>query len=153
LTQGNLADIRPLFAARTGGRDMEYKSIISFIGSEAELSGTLPKAIGFARQCEAHLTACLLGVDMTPAGGFYMGASPILLQETLERAQSDAEALEATARRMFEGQGVRWGAESAVVQFGGLPALVGLRSRFSDLVIQSRPYGPGTIATQEAAIE
>ena len=132
---------------------MEYKSIISFIGSEAELSGTLPKAIGFARQCEAHLTACLLGVDMTPAGGFYMGASPILLQETLERAQSEAEALESTARKMFEGQGVRWGAESAVVQFGGLPALVGLRSRFSDLVIQSRPYGPGTIATQEAAIE
>lgn len=132
---------------------MEYKSIISFIGSEAELRATLPKAIAFARTCEAHLTACLLGVDMTPAGGFYMGASPILLQETLERAQSEAETLEGTARKMLDGQGVRWGAESAVVQFGGLPALVGLRARFSDLVVQTRPYGAGTTATQEAAIE
>lgn len=132
---------------------MDYKSIITFLGSQAEMSATLPQAMAFAARHEAHLTACLLGVDMTPAGGFYMGASPILLQETLERAQSDAEALEVGARAMLEGQGIRWSAESAVVQFGGLPSLVGLRARFSDLVIQTRPYGPGCLPTQEAVIE
>ncbi|MCB1407066.1 MAG: universal stress protein [Rhodobacteraceae bacterium] len=132
---------------------MDYKSIITFLGSEAEMSATLPAAIKFAKVHESHLNACLLGVDMTPAGGFYMGASPILLQETLERAQTEAEGLEAGARRMLEGQGLRWGAESAVVQFGGLPALVGLRSRFCDLVIQSSPYGTDTLPTQEAVIE
>lgn len=132
---------------------MGYKSIITFLGSEAEMSATLPAAIKFASMHDSHLNACLLGVDMTPAGGFYMGASPILLQETLERAQAEAEALEAGARRMLDRQGIRWGAESAVVQFGGLPALVGLRSRFSDLVIQSSPYGPNTLPTQEAVLE
>ncbi len=132
---------------------MAYKSILTFLGSEPELAATLPQAVRFAVAREAHLSACLLGVDMTPAGGFYMGASPILLQETLERAQAEAEALEARARRMLEGESLRWGAESAVVQFGGLPALVGLKARFSDLVIQSRPYGPDASAIQEATIE
>ena len=132
---------------------MAYKSITTFIGSEAELDATLPAAVSIAQAQDAHLTACLLGVDMTPAGGFYMGASPILLQETLERAQGDAEALEALARKRLERETLRWATESAVVQFGGLPGLVGLRARFSDLVIQSRPYGRNSLPTQEAVVE
>ena len=132
---------------------MAYKSITTFIGSQAELDATLPAAITIAQAQDGHLTACMLGVDMTPAGGFYMGASPILLQETLERAQGDAEVLEALARRRLERDTLRWATESAVVQFGGLPGLVGLRARFSDLVVQSRPYGREALPTQEAVIE
>ncbi|MCC5987541.1 MAG: universal stress protein [Pararhodobacter sp.] len=132
---------------------MGYKSISTFLASQAEVDATLPPAMEFARAQDAHLNACLLGVDMTPAGGFYMGASPLLLQETLERAQADAQALETTARKRLAAESLRWGTESTVVQFGGLPALVGLRARFSDLVIQSRPYGPDALPTQEAVIE
>ncbi|WP_323035390.1 universal stress protein [Pararhodobacter sp.] len=132
---------------------MAYKSIVTFLGSEAELSATLPAALAFARDHQAHLTSYLLGVDMTPAGGFYMGASPILLQETLERAQHEAEALEVIARRLCEKHDLRWSTDSAVVQFGGLPAMVGLRARFSDLVIQTSPYGENALPTQEAALE
>ncbi|MFN4101439.1 MAG: universal stress protein [Pararhodobacter sp.] len=132
---------------------MSFKSIVTFLASEAEVAGTLPQAIRFALSQNAHLTACLMGVDMTPAGGFYMGASPILLQETLEHAQADAEVLEEQARRMLEGHPLNWAAESAVAQFGGLPGLVGLRARFSDLVIQSRPYGKDALPSQEAVIE
>ena len=132
---------------------MAFKSIITFLGGEAELAATLPAATAFAKLHDAHLTACLMGVDMTPAGGFYMGASPIILQETLERAQADAEALEKSARIALNGRSLRWAAESAVVQYGGLPGLVGLRARFTDLVIQTKPYGKNAVPTQEAAIE
>ncbi|WP_209424914.1 universal stress protein [Pararhodobacter sp. SW119] len=132
---------------------MDYKSITTFIGSESELKMTLPAAMDFTRTQDGHLSTCLLGVDMTPAGGFYMGASPILLQETLERAQGDAEALEKLARKQLDQQTLRWSTESAVVQFGGLPGMVGLRARFSDLVIQARPYGRDALPTQEAVIE
>ena len=132
---------------------MSFKSISTFLASGAELEGTLPAAIAIAQREDAHLTACLLGVDMTPAGGFYMGASPLLLQETLERAQSDAEALEARAHKLLSAETLRWGSESAVVQFGGLPALVGLRARFSDLVVQSGPYVENALPTQEAVLE
>ncbi len=132
---------------------MSFKSISTLLASGAELEGSLPAAITIAQREDAHLTACLLGVDMTPAGGFYMGASPLLLQETLERAQSDAEALEARARKLLSAETLRWGSESAVVQFGGLPALVGLRARFSDLVVQSGPYVENALPTQEAVLE
>ena len=132
---------------------MAYKTITSFIGSQAEMDITLPSAIAFAQAQDGHLSTCLRGVDMTPAGGFYMGASPILLQETLERAQTDAEALEALARKKLERETLRWSTDSAVVQFGGLPSLVGLRARFSDLVIQARPYGREALPTQEAVVE
>jgi nucleotide-binding universal stress UspA family protein len=132
---------------------MGYKSIVTFLSSTAEFDSTLDPAIQLARRFDAHLTVSTLGVDMTPAGGFYMGASPILLQETLDRAQGDAKALESSARRILDGADLRWAAESMVVQFGGLPAMVGLRSRFSDLVIQSRPYGRDALPTQEAVVE
>lgn len=132
---------------------MAYKSITTFLAGAAELETTLPPAIDFALRQDAHLSACLLGVDMTPAGGFYMGASPLLLQETLERAQADAGLLEKQARAHFANQPLRWSTESTVVQFGGLPALVGLRARFSDLVVQTRPYGRDALPTQEAVIE
>lgn len=132
---------------------MAYKSITSFIASEAELNLTLPSAIQIAQAQDGHLTACMLGVDMTPAGGFYMGASPIILQETLERAQTDAQRLEALAREQLNRETIRWGVESFIVQFGGLPSMVGLRSRFSDLVVQTRPYGDKSLPTQEAVVE
>ena len=132
---------------------MGYKSIVTFLSSAAEVEGTLPPALEIARAFDAHLTACSLGVDMTPSGGFYMGASPILLQETLERAQGDASTLEAVARRKLATSDLRWSSESMVVQFGGLPAMVGMRARFSDLVIQSRPYDRGAHPAQEAVIE
>ncbi|WP_127107169.1 universal stress protein [Pararhodobacter zhoushanensis] len=132
---------------------MAYKSILSFLSSASELDTTLPDAIQFSQSHDAHLTACMLGVDLTPAGGFYMGASPVLLQETLERAQTEAEALEARGRHQLEGQSLRWSVDSAIAQFGGLPMLVGQRARFADLVIQSRPYGADVTPAQEAVIE
>ena len=132
---------------------MGYKSISTFLASSAEIDVTLPAAIAFAQAQDAHLAACMLGVDMIPAGGFYMGASPLLLQETLDRAQRDAQALETKARKSLGAGTMRWSAESAVAQFGGLPAMVGLRARFSDLVIQSRPYAGKALPTQEAVIE
>ncbi|TVR49293.1 MAG: universal stress protein [Rhodobacteraceae bacterium] len=132
---------------------MAFKTISTFTATDREVDTILPAAMALAQREDAHLTACMLGVDMTPAGGFYMGASPLLLQETLERAQADAEALEDRARRHLSGQTLRWASEAAVVQFGGLPALVGLRARFSDLVVQAAPYGPDAPPTREAVIE
>lgn len=132
---------------------MAYKTVLTFLSGEAELNATLPGAIRLALAHDAHLTACLLGVDMTPMGGFYMGASPVLLQETLSRAEAEAEALERKARKLLDQPILRWSSESAVAQFGGLPGLVGLRARFADLVVQMRPYGKGVLPSQEAVIE
>lgn len=132
---------------------MAFKSILTFLGSAGEAQVTLPNAVHVALAQDAHLSVHALGVDLTPMGGFYMGASPILLQETLERAEVEARAVEAAARRFLDVPTLRWGSDSAVVHFGGLSAHVGLRARFADLVIQSRPYGAGALPTQEGVVE
>jgi nucleotide-binding universal stress UspA family protein len=132
---------------------MAYTSLATFVTSEAEMDQVLPAAIDFARRQDAHLTVYTLGVDMVPAGGFYMGASPLLLTEALGRAQETAEELAARARARLQGETLRWGVEPAIAPFGGLPSLVGQRARFTDLVIQARPYGRGALPAQEAVLE
>lgn len=132
---------------------MGYKSITTFLSTRSELDATLPVAASIAQNCDGHLAANLLGVDMTPAGGFYMGASTLVLQETLDRARTDAQALEAAARQYLNNQTLRWATDAAVAQFAGLSALVGLRARFCDLVVQSAPYGRNASPVQEAVVE
>jgi nucleotide-binding universal stress UspA family protein len=132
---------------------MGYKSIATFLSSQVDAELTLPAAIAVAQTCDGHLSANLLGVDMTPAGGFYMGASTLVLQETLDRARSDAQALEAAARQRLGRETLRWATDAALVQFAGLSAMVGLRARFADIVVQSAPYGRHANPVQEAVVE
>jgi len=132
---------------------MAYKSIATFLSSEAEMDQALPAAIAFARNQDAHLSVCTLGIDMVPAGGFYMGASPLIVTEALGRAQETAQILESRVQQQLQGETLRWATEPAVAPFGGLQSLVGLRARFSDLVIQARPYGRDALPAQEAVVE
>jgi nucleotide-binding universal stress UspA family protein len=132
---------------------MSYKSLITFVTDPATMDATLDAAIALTRREDAHLDVCCLGIDHTQPGYFYAGAPAMIYQETLDRARAEAEALEKTARRRLEREDIRWGAEAAVVQIGGLASLVGLRARFSDLVIQPKPYGEGRTPDAEAVVE
>ncbi len=132
---------------------MAYKSIITFLSAQSEMDQALPAATEFARAQDAHLSVCTLGVDMIPAGGFYIGASPMIVTEALGRAQETAQALEARAQAFLQDGTLRWSSEPAVAPYGGLQGLVGLRARFSDLVIQAPPYGRESLPAQEAVIE
>lgn len=132
---------------------MAYKSVATFLTAEAEIDLALPAAIDFARRQDAHLSVCTLGIDMVPAGGFYMGASPLLVTEALGRAQETAQGLDAMVGARLQGETVRWASEPAVAPFGGVSALVGVRARFADLVVQAQPYGSGAMPAQEAVIE
>jgi len=130
-----------------------YKSITTIAASEIGLRETLAAAIGFAQTQDAHLDVCCLGVDNTQAAGFYAGAPAVIYQEALDRARADAEALEARARELLRSADIRWGTDSAVVTLGGVASYVGLRARFSDLVIAARPYGAERGINEEAIIE
>jgi nucleotide-binding universal stress UspA family protein len=132
---------------------MAYKSLMTFVTDAATIRPALDAAITLARRQDAHLDVCCLGVDHTQPGYFYAGAPAMIYQETLDRARAEAEALEKTVRERLGREDIRWGAESAVVQIGGLAGLVGLRARFSDLVIQPKPYGEGRTPDAEAVVE
>lgn len=131
---------------------MGYKTILTVITQPGQ-TAQLDAAISLARREDAHLDVFCLGVDHTQTGYYYAGASAYVFQEAIDRAMAAAEALETEARGRLESQDIRWSAESAVAQMGGVSALIAQRARFADLVVLSQPYGEGAAPDAEAVVE
>ncbi|GAA6188344.1 universal stress protein [Litorivita sp. NS0012-18] len=132
---------------------MAYKSIFSVLTDEALIKPTLDHAIALATRLDAHVDALCLGVDRSQTGYYYAGASAAVLQETISRAQTEAEAIEAAARAVFGPSEIRWSAESGVAQLADLARHVATRARFSDLAVLPQPYGTDRGAELEPIVE
>jgi nucleotide-binding universal stress UspA family protein len=85
--------------------------------------------------------------------GFYAGAPAIIYQDALDSAQASAEALAQITKTHLHGRSIRWGVDTAVLTLGGINSFVGLKARFSDLVILPRPYGESRGPQDEIATE
>ena len=120
---------------------MAYKSICTFLASDADAVAQLDSAARLAARFDAHLEVCCLGIDTTQSVGFYAGAPAIIYQDALDSAQASANALADKAKAHLRGADIRWCVDSAVLTLGGINSYVGLKSRFCDLVILPRPYG------------
>lgn len=131
---------------------MGYKTILTVLTDPAQ-QPQLEAAIAIARHEDAHLDIFCLAVDHTQSGFYYAGASAYVFQEAIDRAMQDAGALESWARGVLEQSGIRFSIDSAVAQLGGLSTLVGMRARFADLVVLSRPYGEKGDGDAEAITE
>ncbi|MBA4489693.1 universal stress protein [Paracoccus sp. S1E-3] len=131
---------------------MGYKTILTVISTEGQ-QGQLDAAIDMARREDAHLDVFCLGIDHSQTGYYYAGASAYVFQDSIDKAMAAAETLEAAARARLEREDIRWSVESAVAQIGGLTTLIGMRARFSDLVVLSRPYGDDAPPDGEAVTE
>jgi nucleotide-binding universal stress UspA family protein len=132
---------------------MGYKSILTVVTNKATAHQALEAATEVARREKGHLDVLCLGIDRTQTGYYYAGASAVILQETLDRAQKEAEALGEFVKAKMQAEDLAWGTESAVAQIAGLARLVADRARFADLVVLPRPYGKGRGIEDEAVIE
>ncbi len=132
---------------------MAYKSLLTIVTDVKAQAAQIDAAIALARREDAHLDALCLGIDRTQTGYYYAGATAMIHQETLERAQNEAQATEEAVRARLGTEDVRWAAESAVAQLGGMSGLVALRARFADLVVQAQPYGNSGGQEGEAVVE
>ena len=132
---------------------MAYRSILTVVTNPAAIPQVLDSAAAMARREKAHLDILCTGIDRTQTGYYYAGANAMILQETLERAQQDADELAAAARGQMQKSDVSWNVESAVAQIAGLSQLVAERARFADLVVLPRPYGENRDIEDEAVIE
>ncbi|SUZ33107.1 hypothetical protein ROE7235_02875 [Roseibaca ekhonensis] len=120
---------------------MAYKSLISFVVSEDGLDTVLDAAIALAERLDAHLEVCCLAVDSTQVAGFYAGAPAVIFQESIDALQTQAEALREVVRTRLNGCPIRWSTDDVVVPMGTIGSYVGLKARFSDLVLLPCPYG------------
>ncbi len=132
---------------------MAYKSVLTILTDAASAPRALAAGSAVARREKGHLDILALGIDRTQTGYYYAGASAIILQEALDRAQDEAESLARLARERMAASDVLWGVEAAVAQVAGLTRLTAERARFADLVVLPRPYGPGRTVEDEAVVE
>lgn len=132
---------------------MTYKSLLTVLTDQKVADAPLNHMIALAEALDAHAEALCLGVDRTQTGYYYAGANAMVLQETLARANSEAEALLNHANEVLGKSGVRWSAEEGIAQIADLGRHVAFRARFADLVVLPHPYGEGRGAEIEPIIE
>lgn len=120
---------------------MGYKTILTVVSDEALAQSTVDHAAALAAGWDAHLDAVCFGVDRTQTGYYYAGANAMILQETINRATADAEALTKTVRAALGRTDARWAVEEGVAQLADIGRHVAGRARFADLVVLPKPYG------------
>jgi nucleotide-binding universal stress UspA family protein len=134
---------------------MTYKSILTVSTDPARASGAIAAAARICAATDGHLDVLALGIDRNQVGYSYIGASPVLMQVTQERAEADARQTEAAVRRAVaaEAPGLRVSVDAAVTQLGVLTDIVAQRAQFADLVVLTRPYGGDQGPEAEAVVE
>lgn len=132
---------------------MAYKSLLTVLTDVRIAQAPLDQIIALAGAQDGHAEALCLGVDRTQTGYYYAGANAMVLQETLERAHSEAAEVLGYAEEQLGRSGVRWSTDSGVAQLADLGRHVAHRARFADLVIAPRPYGENRGAEVEAVVE
>lgn len=132
---------------------MTYKSLLTVMTETRFAKPALAQMVALAAAHDAHAEALCLGVDRSQTGYYYAGANALILQETLNRANAEAEEILAFAEDYLGKSGVRWSAENGVAQIADLGRHVAHRARFSDLVVLPKPYGKDRGAEAEPIVE
>ncbi|CAD0186065.1 Universal stress protein family protein [Ruegeria sp. THAF57] len=132
---------------------MAYKSLLTVMTDSTQSDAALAQMAALALAQDAHAEALCLGVDRSQTGYYYAGANALILQETLSRANAEAEEVLEYANAFLGKSGVRWSAESGVAQIADIGRHVAHRARFSDLVVLPQPYGEDRGAECEPIVE
>ncbi|UWQ25460.1 universal stress protein [Leisingera aquaemixtae] len=132
---------------------MSYKSLLTVLTAAETATAPLAQVAALAEEFGAHADALCLGVDRTQTGYYYAGANAMVLQETLARAQDEAEAIQAGAVETLQRAGVPFATDSGVAQIADLGRHVARHARFSDLVVLGKPYGKEKRAEAEPIVE
>ncbi len=132
---------------------MEYRTITTVLTDSRMLQHVLDNTAVLARVHGAHLEVLCLGLDRTRPDFYYAGASAVMLQDNLAQARAEAEALETEVRAHLQGADYAWSATAMTTQIVTLNGLVAHRTRFSDLVVLPKPYGPHRGHEFEAILE
>ena len=132
---------------------MAYKTLFSVVTDTALADSLLDQAIAMAQVWDAHLDVLCMGLDRTQTGFYYAGANALILQETISRAQDEAQAAEAYVTKKLKTADIRWGVDSGVAQLADMGRHVAQRARFADLAILPKPYGEKRGAELEPILE
>ena len=70
---------------------MTYKSLLTVMTETQTAPAALAQMVALAESQDAHAEALCLGVDRSQTGYYYAGANALIVQETLSRANAEAQ--------------------------------------------------------------
>ena len=132
---------------------MAYHTIAVIMTDAEGDAPALHAALALAQRDGAHLDVHCVGVDPARFDAMPVGATAVLLEIDASAARDRAEALLAAARAAIPAGLDRVSIQSLVISNLGLDAAIARLARYADLVVATRPYGPGQSALATAVVE
>lgn len=132
---------------------MTFMTITTVVTDLETDRATLEAAAGLAMREGGHLDVLCLGVDHTQPGFYYTGTSAMAVQSNLLEAEGRANDIEKAAHRVLEGRDLNWTTRAIFTQSAGLAQFLAYHTRFTDLVVLSKPYGETRGHECEAIVE
>lgn len=132
---------------------MAYKTIAVIMTDAEGDAPALHAASALAQRDGAHLDIYCVGVDPARFDAMPVGATAVLLEMDASAARERAESLLAVARASIPSGFDRISLQSLVISNLGLDTAVARLARYADLVVATRPYGPGQTALAVAVVE
>ena len=132
---------------------MAYQTIAVVMTDAEGDAPALHAAIQIAQRDGAHLDVHCVGVDPARFDAMPVGATAVLLEMDASAARERADRLLASVRAAVPSGLEKVSLQSLVISNMGLEPAVARLARYCDLVVATRPYGPGQTALAVAVVE
>lgn len=132
---------------------MAFKSITTIVTDVARDAHAIDAAADLTRRQDGHLDVLCLGLDRTQPGFYYAGTNALITQDNLDHARSEAEEIETAINERLRAAGITFAATPLCAQMVGLTPFLAHHTRFSDVVVLSKPYGEGRGHEHEEILE
>ncbi|NJN05391.1 MAG: hypothetical protein HC814_01905 [Rhodobacteraceae bacterium] len=132
---------------------MSYKTIFTVMTEFDANSPVLTQAVALAASQDAHLEVMCLGLDRSHTNYYEVGASAVILQNSIEETNAKADAILAEASAFLGSTNLRWNALSTIATIGDVTRTVSGIARFSDLAIVALPYADNARSDDSVVLE
>lgn len=132
---------------------MSYKTIFTVMTEFDANSPVLTQAVALAASQDAHLEVMCLGLDRSHTNYYEVGASAMILQNSIEETNAKADAILAEASAFLGSTNLRWNALSTIATIGDVTRTVSGIARFSDLAIVALPYADTARSDDSVVLE
>ncbi|WP_194097490.1 universal stress protein [Marivivens aquimaris] len=132
---------------------MSYKTVSVVVSDEKTDKYALATARDFAARVNAHLDVYCIAIDPTRYDPMPIGSSVVLLESSIQEAQEQAEKLGKWATAQLGPNMAKTTVETVAIAQMGIETAISRLTRYSDLIVVTKPYGPGRNALHVNLLE
>lgn len=132
---------------------MSYKTVSVVVSDDKTDKYALATARDFAARVDAHLDVYCIAIDPTRYDPMPIGSSVVLLESSIQEAQEQAERLGKWATAQLGPNMSKVTVETVAIAQMGIETAISRLTRYSDLIVVTKPYGPGRNALHVNLLE